>query len=120
MKDNNELREVTINEWIWMIFVILSLANIYGDELEKYSLQEQEKHDEKARKIFLTTASVALLIYLYFVINAYNKLKRAKALNKDTNIQEINLLGQSLVFLGACLLIYSNIKNQNQITTETP
>ena len=38
MKENNELREVTINEWIWIVFVILSLLNIYGDELEKSSL----------------------------------------------------------------------------------
>lgn len=113
MKENNELREVTINEWTWIVFVILSLANIYGDELEKYSLKEQEEHDEKAKKIFLATSSISLLIYLYFTINAYNKLKRAKELNKDTRIQEINLLGQSFVFIGACLLIYTRLKKKN-------
>ena len=76
MKDNNDLQEVTINEWIWVIFVILSLANIYGDELEKYSLKEKSCRDKNARKIFLTTASVALIIYFYFVIHSYNKLKK--------------------------------------------
>ena len=120
MKDNNELREVTINEWIWIVFVFLSLANIYGDELEKHSLQENEKHNERARKIFLVTASIALIIYLYFTINSYNKLKKAREQNKDTKLREINFLGQFLVFFGACLLIYFNIKNKNQTTTEIP
>lgn len=120
MKDNNELREVTINEWIWVIFVILSLANIYGDELEKITLKENEKHNDKAKKIFLTTASVALIIYFYFVINSYNKLMIAKSKNKNTKLREINLLGNTLVFIGALLLIYFNIKNKNEITTDIP
>ena len=116
MKENNELKEVTINEWIWIVFVFLSLANIYGDELEKYSLKKQEKHNERARKIFLITASIALVIYLYFVINSYNKLEQARRQNKNTQLREINFLGQSLVFIGATLLIYFNIKNKNQTT----
>ena len=120
MKENDELREVTINEWIWVIFVILSLANIYGDELEKSSLQENKKHNDNAKKIFLVTASIALIIYFYFVINSYNKLKSAKNQNKDTKLREINLLGNFLVFIGACTLIYFNIKNKQETTTEIP
>lgn len=120
MKDNYDLKEVTINEWIWIIFVILSLANIYGDELEKQSLQEKECRDKNARKIFLITASIALIIYLYFAIHSYSKLKKMQFENKNTEIQEINLLGNCLVFLGALTLIYSNIKNKNETTTEIP
>lgn len=118
MKENNELREITINEWIWGVFLLLSLANIYGDELEKNSLQQKKRHDNNARKIFLTTASVALIIYLYFVINSYNELSNLKQKNKNTKLQEINLLGNTLVFLGACLLIYYKYKNKKDLTTE--
>lgn len=120
MKYNNDLQEVTINEWIWIIFVILSLANIYGDELEKNSLQENNCRDKNARKIFLTTASVALIIYFYFVINSYRKLKNLKQSNKNTKLQEINLLGNTLVFIGALTLIYYNLANKTEITTEIP
>jgi len=118
MKENYELREVTINEWIWIVFVILSLANIYGDELEKSSLQEELTHNNTARKIFLTTASVALIIYFYFAIHSYNKLKILREQNKDTKLQEINLLGNSLVFIGACILIYFNIQNRKEKTND--
>lgn len=120
MKDNNELRDVTINEWIWVIFVILSLANIYGDELEKNSLKESLKHNETAKKIFTTTASIALIIYFYFVIDSYNKLRKTKNNNKNTNLQEISLLGNSLIFIGACLLIYFRISNKNDTPKEVP
>ena len=120
MKENNELREVTINEWIWIIFVLLSLLNIYGDELEKISIKEKHIHDKNAKNIFLLTSSVGLIIYLYFTINSYKKLKQSREKNKNCETQEINFLGQSLVLIGAALLIYSNLKNKNQIITEIP
>lgn len=118
MNNNNELKEVTINEWIWIIFLILSIANIFGDEIEKKSLLEKKCHDDKARKLFIITASVALIIYLYFVISSYNQLKKQKQQNKNTQLQEINLLGNTLVFLGACVLIYHKLKNKQEITTD--
>jgi len=120
MKENNELQEVTINEWIWIIFIILSIANIYGDELEKKSLQKKSCRDKQARKIFLTTASVALIIYLYFVIHSYKKLENKIKQNKDTKLQEINLLGNTLVFLEDLTLKYYNLKNNQEITKEIP
>lgn len=120
MKYTEDLKEVTINEWIWLIFVFLSLANIYGDELEKNSLQEKACRDKKAKKIFLITASIALIIYFYFVIHSNNKLKKLKKECKDTKLQEINLFGNCLVFIGALTLIYYNINNKTEITTEIP
>ena len=115
MKDNTEIVDVTINEWIWIIFAILSLANVYGDELELTTLRKELKHNNKSRKIFLTTASIALLIYFYFVINSYNKLKKLKKENKNKNLQELNLTGNSLVFIGAVILIYVNINKRLNI-----
>lgn len=120
MNYTEDLREVTINEWIWIIFVILSLANIYGDELEIHSLKEKHCRDKKAKKVFLITASIALIIYFYFMKNSYNKLQKLKSQNKDTRLQEINFLGNTLVFLGALTLIYFNINNKQEITTEIP
>lgn len=118
MKENNEIRDVTINEWIWVVFALLSLANIYGDELELSSLQHDYKHNKTSRKIFLTTASIALLIYFYFVINSYNKLVNLKKENKNTSLQEANLYGNILVFVGAFILLCVNKKNKKEITND--
>lgn len=115
---NDDLKEVKINEWIWIIFVILSLANIYGDELEKNTLNQNHIHNKKAKNIFLITATIALIIYFYFTVHSYNKLKKTKMQN--TYLQEINFIGNTLVFLGALLLIYFSINNKNEITTELP
>ena len=120
MRNSNDLQEVTINEWIWIIFVILSLANIYGDELEKQTLSKEQIHNKKAKDIFLITSSIALIIYFYFFIHSYNKLKNLKKENKNTKLQEINLLGNSFVFIGACLLIYFNIKSRKENPPNLP
>lgn len=120
MKENSEIRDITINEWVWVIFVILSLANIYGDELELSSLKANNKHNDKARKVFLVTASVAIIIYIYFEVHSYNVLQRTKKSHKNTKIQEINFLGNTLVLLGALLLIYTRYKSKDELTTEIP
>ena len=33
--DNERVKEIVIDEWIWVVFIILSALNIGGDELEK-------------------------------------------------------------------------------------
>ena len=33
--NNDKERELRVDEWIWVIFIILSIFNIFGDELEK-------------------------------------------------------------------------------------
>ena len=35
MNNNNILTELTVDEWIWIIFIILSILNIYGDYVKK-------------------------------------------------------------------------------------
>ena len=36
-KDKERVSELVIDEWIWGVFIILSILNITGDEFEKKS-----------------------------------------------------------------------------------
>jgi len=112
---NKEIKDLTINEWIWLVFIILSIANIYGDELEISTIKEEHKHNKKAKKLFLITASVSLIIYFYLTIRSYNKYKNIKQKNKDTSLFQYNLLGNIFVLVGAILLIYFNYKTKDNI-----
>ena len=66
MIDYDRIYELKIDEWIWVIFIILSALNIFGDEYERqycashcYSKKIVSKH------IFTFTVFISLLIYLF-------------------------------------------------------
>ena len=60
--NNQKEKELTIDEWIWIIFIILSIMNILGDELEKKFYRERviQKYFYFNRPYFL--------LYLYLFI----------------------------------------------------
>lgn len=117
MKEFNEIMDITINEWIWIIFIILSIANIYGDELEKVSLKEKKAHDNDAKKIFLITASITLIIYIYFAINTYIKIENTKQKSQNINMLNIKLIGNILIVVGIICIIYFIYNDKGELTT---
>ena len=51
--DRERVTELVIDEWIWVAFIILSVLNISGDELEKkYCINHEENAKSKAKNIF--------------------------------------------------------------------
>lgn len=101
----NEIKRLKFEEFLWIIFAILSILNVYGDkEEEKYVITNQKFYKNKSNKIFEITLIVTLLIYSYFFIRNYNALKNA-SLN-EKKLYEIKLFGSSLLIAGVILLIY--------------
>ncbi len=116
----DEINEITIDEWIWVLFIALSIANIFGDELERKSILEGKKGNKNAKKIFITTAAISIIVYIYFVFDTYDEIKEAKEKNKDVNLYELKLLGNVFIVVGAILLIYFSINETDFITPELP
>ena len=110
---NNKIKEIETDELIWIIFIILSIINIYGDELHKKSLTTNNQKSNIAKQIFLLTAISSLLIYFYFLSNSYKELQNTDNLE----LQKTKITGIILIIIGNILIIYFNI---NEKETEPP
>ena len=110
---NNKIKEIETDELIWIIFIILSIINIYGDELYKKSLTTNNQKSNIAKQIFLLTAISSLLIYFYFLSNSYKELQNTDNLE----LQKTKITGIILIIIGNILIIYFNI---NEKETEPP
>ena len=107
---DNEIKGINIDQKVWIIFIILAITNIYGDSLEKKELESNNYHSLKAKKIFILTASIFIIIYIYFAITNYKELEKHQDNYEEYNLYKIRLTGNILIILGSLFLIYFRIK----------
>jgi len=116
-KDRDRIQELTIDEWVWVVFIILSILNIFGDEIEKHFATYHEiKDKEITRKIFNFTVFVSFLIYLYLAYKNYKKYINARQIHQ--NEFQTGTRGFASIFLvvaSSCFL-YAQLNDSRAIT----
>lgn len=111
-KDIERARELVIDEWIWVVFIILSILNISGDELEKkYCYYHIEKEKIKSKNIFTITVFSSFLIYSYLAYKNCNKYKKAKLTNQDTSLISTRCIASILVVIASTLFLTAQLKD---------
>ncbi len=114
MINDNIIKELVIDEWIWVIFIILSFLNIFGDELEKdYYQQNDIEKDQSAKNIFTFTVFISFLIYVYLFYQRYTKTKKMRSLKKDTTLCDLRCLGSILVVTASIIFLYCQLKEKS-------
>ena len=107
---NDKIREINglnIEIVLSIIFIFISLINIYGDQIQKKFLITGERNDEKkARKIFAIALIISIFIYLYFIYRNYNDLQDAIKNNQSVPQSYIRLFGSILILVGALCILY--------------
>lgn len=106
---NNDLERLDFENIIWIIFIVLAILNILGDNLLKDFIVTNDKIEESyANKIFLFVLVISLFIYIYFFIRNYNAFEKAS--DNEKNLFAIKLLGSALLIAGIICLIYFQSK----------
>ena len=111
--NNNRANELIIDEWIWVIFIILSILNISGDELEKNCYINYDYNImTKSKSIFRFTVFCSFLIYLYLAYKNYNKYHSLKILGKNTNIASTRVIASILVVIASSLYLTAQLNDK--------
>lgn len=115
MKEINEqLAELKIEDYIWIIFIFVSIAAIVSDYFEKDWLLTKNKKDYKTYKtINVTLLIISFIVYLYFVLLSYKKYKQTRHNKsiKELFFSEVNLFAASLFLIGGLLNIYTEMNS---------
>ena len=115
-QDMERLNELVIDEWIWVVFIILSVLNISGDEIEKhYCYYHEQKDKERSKKIFKLTVLVSLIIYIYLASKNCKKYRLALEHNQDTSIIGIRRLASILVVIASSMLLYAQCQDSEPV-----
>ncbi len=113
---NNALNELKIEDYIWIIFIALSVFNMIGDTLQKeYVNTKDPEYQKKANNIFTFTLLSTLFIYTYFFKRNYEALENISEERKK--LFQINTLGTAFLIIGILCLLYFQVNNKNFIGT---
>lgn len=111
-----ELARLNFEDIIWLVFIILSAMNIFGDTNEKEFLKTNNTNfKNNANKIFTFTLIASLFIYIYFFARNYKAFQKASETEK--NLFLIKLLGSSFLIVGVLLLIFFQVNQTSFIGT---
>lgn len=107
------IQQLNIENIIWIIFIVISIFNIYDDELiKRYLLYNDKSSDILAKKNSIIIIIISLLIYLYFLYRNYNEFKK-----HNNESYRIRFLGSIFILLGTLCFLYFQLSSN--ITTES-
>lgn len=121
MNDNaSKVKELEFEKVLWWIVIFLSALNIYGDNLEQLFFKNNNiDAEKKAKKIFIFTITVSLIIYLYYVYRNYKYYNVSKFKRNDTFLYLIRLIGSIFVVVGVIFILYYEVKEKTPVGTPT-
>lgn len=115
MNDNtSKVKELEFEKVLWWVVIFLSALNIYGDNLEQLFFKNNNiGAEKKAKRIFVFTITVSLIIYLYYVYRNYKYYSVSKFKRNDTFLYLIRLIGSIFVVVGVIFILYYEVKEKN-------
>lgn len=102
----NRLKQIEIENKIWIIYFFLIGLCLYGNSFEKkYFLYGNNYDKEKYRKITIFIFSIAVIIYFYFFIDSYKDMKNNNYNIKSKSYSELSFLGSTLILISGLIFL---------------
>lgn len=121
MENKNEiLREIEIENYVWIVYLGLIIASFWSNnEEKKYILFGDEKAKNNYRVSLIFIFSVALIIYYYFFSSSYDSYKNLATYDTDSKkfFTIINLIGSTLVLIAGIIFLFIAICDE-ELETE--
>ena len=111
----NKLKEIKIENYIWIIYIGIIILSWYANTLEKkYFLFKDLISKKKYREVMITIFIVLTIIYFYFLKSSYDDLKN---LNTDDSKKKelviLSFIGSLFVFFSGLIFLYILYKDEN-------
>lgn len=114
-KIEDRLKEIKIENFIWLIYLGIIGLSYYSNYLEKdYFVNKNEKSKEEYRKILVFIFSVLLIVYFYFFNDSYSDLKEYDTYTDDKKKKVLlSFIGSTLILVSGIIFWYLAITDDN-------
>lgn len=110
----NKLKQITIEDNIWIIYLGIIVLSWYSNYLEKnYFIYHDANNKEKYRKIMILIFSILVLVYLYFFNSSYSDLCNLKETDskKKKELTYLSFIGSLLIVISGFIFLYIALKD---------
>ena len=117
---NKKLKELKIEDFIWLIYVGIIFLSWYSNSLErKYFVFNDLIAKEKYRKIIIFIFSILLIVYFYFLNGSYQDLSniRNNTNSNDRELLYLSFIASLFIFISGAILLYIALED-NDLSVE--
>ena len=113
---NNKLKELNIEDFIWVIYIGIILLSWYSNILErKYYINNDNISKEEYRKIIIFIFSILIIVYLYFLKGSYDDVISIKITdsNKKKELLYLSFIASLLIAISGIIFLYIAINDED-------
>ena len=117
---NKKLKQLKIEDFIWLVYIGIIILSWYSNSLERsYYINNDIESKNKYRSIIIFIFLILLIVYSYFLIDAYNSIKELNIYdsNKKKRLIYLSFIASLLIFISGLIFLYIAI-NDNDLNVE--
>ena len=112
----NRLKEIQIEDFIWIIYLGIIALSFYSNYLEKdYFINNSIDSKYKYRSIIILIFSILVIVYAYFLYDSYQSVKSLKDSDTDKTklLTYLSFYASLLIFISGLIFLYIAINDEN-------
>ena len=113
---NDRLKELNIEDFIWIIYIGIIIFSFYSNSLErKYFLYKNEGDKNKYRTIIILIFTILVFVYIYFLqdsLKSVLNLKKSDGENKK-KLTYLSFIASLLIAIAGFIYLYVAISDEN-------
>lgn len=112
---NSKIKQLEIEDFIWVIYIGIIIISWYANSLErKYFICNDLESREKYKKIMIFIFSILIIVYLYFLKDSYDDLKKIKISDSDETkkLMYMSFIASLLIAISGFIFLYIAIKDE--------
>lgn len=104
----DRLKEIDIEEIIWIIYIGIIILSFYSNILEKdYFINKNDNAKSKYRNILIIIFLILIFVYGYFLNDSFDSVKKLS--NSDTKKRKLltfsSYIGSLLIFISGLIFL---------------
>ena len=106
---NNKLKEIKIEDFIWVIYIGIIILSWYSNSLErKYYIYNDINSKNKYRETLIIIFSILIVVYLYFLKSSIDDINNLKPTDseKKKNLVYLSFIASLLIAISGVIFLY--------------
>ena len=111
----NRLKQIKIEDFIWVIYIGIILLSWYSNSLErKYLINNDNVSKEKYREIIIFIFSILVIVYSYFLNSSINDIHNLKPDDSEEkkNLTYLAFIASLLIAISGVIFLYIAISDE--------
>lgn len=107
MDINSRLKQIKIENFIFIIYFGIILLSLYSNRIEKkYLIYKDERDKERYRQLLILIFVIAVIVYIYYFYDAHKSSKEISINPEVNNFNKLSLIASTLVLISGLIFLY--------------